>query len=226
MKKKRRRTAPARAVAGFVLERGPDSGPWDGAVNPERGNTCVRGFMRWYRQRLGLSLHQVEALTGIDRAYLRRLERRRIHLSLIVLWRWANGLQVNVDWVLKMARRQGLDRGETLAAVPALAGGSLGAPWANAGGGAKSPHATPEPYFQSRSAPEPETRHREPGRGAGAGAAEAFPEDLLSACLPEGGRDAPARRLPGLEYLFPQGMVLLQEADQGFLVPALLALVS
>jgi transcriptional regulator with XRE-family HTH domain len=62
--------------------------------------------MRWYRQRLGLSLHQVHELTGIDRAYLRRLERRRIHLSLTVLWRWCNGLHVNVDWVLKMTRRQ------------------------------------------------------------------------------------------------------------------------
>jgi hypothetical protein len=88
----------------LCLEKRKGSGPWDGELNPELGNTCVRRFMRWYRQRLDLSLHQVEALTGINRAYMRRVERKRVHLSLVVLWRWANGLHVNVDWVLRMAR--------------------------------------------------------------------------------------------------------------------------
>lgn len=46
--------------------------------------------MKWYRQRLGLSLNHVEALTGIDRAHMRRVERRRTRLSLVLFWRWSN----------------------------------------------------------------------------------------------------------------------------------------
>jgi len=108
MKSKRRRAAQKGSTEELCLEKMEGSGPWDGALDPEVGNTQVRRFMKWYRQRLHLSLHQVEALTHINRAYLRRLERLRIHLSLVVLWRWANGLHVNVDWVLHMARRNGL----------------------------------------------------------------------------------------------------------------------
>ena len=105
MKKTRRGNSPDASGDGFAFLRGEGAGPWDGFVDPELGNTGARRFMRWYRQRLKVSLHQVEALTGINRAYLRRLERRRIHLSLVVLIRWANGLQVNADWVLIMALR-------------------------------------------------------------------------------------------------------------------------
>ena len=104
MKKTRSQAGPQGTGAGSLPERKPGSGPWAGEVDPEVGNSAVRAFMRWYRLRLGLSLHQVEALTGLDRAHLRRLEHQHVHLSLVVLWRWANGLEVNVDWVLRMAR--------------------------------------------------------------------------------------------------------------------------
>lgn len=114
-RRRRRRTKPTPREGGKLnvdelgLEKREGSGPWDGPMDPELGNTCARKFMKWYRQRLDLSLHQVAELTGIDRTYLRRVERRRIHLSLIVLWRWANGLHVNVDWVLRIARRRALE---------------------------------------------------------------------------------------------------------------------
>ncbi|HCN30209.1 MAG TPA: hypothetical protein DIT64_16005 [Verrucomicrobiales bacterium] len=142
MKKTRRRTACKSAGAGVCLEGREGSGPWDGWVDHEQGNSEVRHFMRWYRLRLGLSLHQVEALTGIDRAYLRRLERRHIHLSLVVLWRWANGLNVNVDWVLKMARRKAQEREAEMAAKQGGAGGSPAAPYSTPVSVAESPHAS------------------------------------------------------------------------------------
>lgn len=116
MNAKRSRNARTGVADVLCLEMREGSGPWDGAVDPELGNTCVRRFMRWYRQRLGLSLHQVETLTGIDRAYMRRVERQRIHLSLMVLWRWSNGLHVNVDWVLRMARRRALELAHLISA--------------------------------------------------------------------------------------------------------------
>lgn len=240
MKKTRRQKAPAGAGEVFALKPSQDSGPWDGAVPPERANTCVRCFMRWYRQRLGLSLHRVQALTGIDRAYLRRLERRRIHLSLMVLWRWANGLQVNVDWVVKMARRHELERAAARAASPAAGGGSLAAPCSKPALGAESPHASHDRHLQSSASAQPAAPNAALG-GAGGGGSEnsfpaggegasgsenSFPEDLLFAYLPEKSFPAPHPSGAGLENLFPRGLHLLWGSENSFLAPVLFALAA
>lgn len=181
------------------LEERAGAGPWDGEIDPERGNSCVRRFMRWYRQRLGLSLHQVHERTGIDRAYLRRLERRRIHLSLTVLWRWCNGLHVNVDWVLKLTRRQVQEAGQAAAASPAREGGSRAAPCANPAGGADCAHepaataAAPFPPVPTGApagaagappAGAPENSFPHPGE-CPAGLEKSLAEDVHFAHLPE-----------------------------------------
>lgn len=208
------------AGAGVCLETHPNRGPWDGVIDPERGNTCVRRFMRWYRQRLGLSLHQVEALTGINRAYLRRLERRRIHLSLTVLWRWCNGLQVNVDWVLKLARRQAREAGLMPAADAAREGGSLRAPCASPAGVAECAHdsadsaadpaASAPPGLDAAAggkagAEAPEKSFLEGREGAG-GAENSFPEDAHFAHPPEKSSARSGESPPGLEKSFPKGI--------------------
>ena len=185
MKTNSSRTARKGAGDAVNLEERPGAGPWDGEIDPERGNTCVRRFMRWYRQRLGLSLHQVEALTGIDRAHLRRLERRRIHLSLTVLWRWCNGLHVNVDWVLKLTRRQVQEAGQGAAASPAPKGGSRAAPCANRAGGADCAHE-PAAAAADPSPPAGAPENSFPDRGESpAGLEKSFPEDVHFAHLPE-----------------------------------------
>lgn len=226
MKKTRRRTAPEGAGEGFVLEHGKGSGPWDGVVDHERGNTCVRCFMRWYRQQLGLSLHQVAALTGIDRAYLRRLERRRIHLSLVVLWRWANGLEVNVDWVLKRARQHELMRVMAKTHGPALARGSLAAPSSNPGAGAEWAHDTQDRPAQSKESARPAAPAAERGRAGSGGCDDGFPEDLFFAHLPEQRFPAPPRSGAVLDKAFPWGMECVLGVETSFLAPVLLALVS
>ena len=240
MKKTRRRTACEGAGVGVVLEGREGCGPWEGWVDPEGGNSAVRRFMKWYRQRLGLSLHQVEALTGIDRAYLRRLERRRIHLSLVVLWRWANGLHVNVDWVLKMARRQEQQRAAAKAENLGRAVGSLAAPcsipvvvaeWSHAPADA---HAEPDPVALPAACAA--------GRGtAGGGAAEnsfpagregagglekSFPEDVHFAELSD--KSFPWGHPKGhrLENIFPRGGDFPLGLENSFLAPVLIALVS
>jgi hypothetical protein len=92
-------------------------------IDPEAGNRCVQRFMRFFRLKQGLTLHRVAALTGIDRAYLRRVERQCIHLSLVVLWRWCNGLHLKVDWVLRVARRREEERLAAKRRVTAQGGG-------------------------------------------------------------------------------------------------------
>lgn len=240
MKKKRRRTACEGAGVGVILEGREGSGPWDGCVDPESGNTCVRRFMKWYRQRLGLSLHQVEALTGIDRAYLRRLERRRIHLSLVVLWRWANGLHVNVDWVLEMARRQEQERAAAKVANPGRAGGSPAAPCSIPAVVAEWPHANHDRHAEPPLPVRPVAEFAAMGRPGG-GAAEnsfpagregaeglekSFPEDVHFADLSD--KSFPWGRPQGqwLENLFPRGGDFPLGLENSFLAPVLIALVS
>jgi len=240
MKKTRRRTAPKGAGVGVILEQREGSGPWDGVVDPEGGNSAVRQFMKWYRQRLGLSLHQVEALTGIDRAYLRRLERRRIHLSLMVLWRWANGLQVNVDWVLKMARRQAQERAAAKKENRGGAGGSPAAPCWNPTEGAESPHASHDRHAKPKPFAWTAGDVAAPGK-AGGGASEnsfpagrecalglenSFPEDLLFADLPEKSFPAPGHPGLGLENFFSRSGDFPWGAENSFPAPVLMALVS
>ena len=220
MKKKLSRTARKGTGASVCLETHPNRGPWDGCVDPERGNTCVRRLMKWYRQRLELSLHQVEALTGINRAHLRRVERRRIHLSLTVLWRWCNGLHVNVDWVLKLARRQGLEAVGTPPQNPAREGGSLRAPCATAAGVAECTHdsaasaADLSPSALSgldagaageAGAGAPENSFLDGREGAG-GAEKSFPEDVHFAHVPEKSSAECGESPPGLEKSFPRGI--------------------
>jgi transcriptional regulator with XRE-family HTH domain len=240
MKKTRRRTACEGTGTGVILEQREGSGPWDGCVDHEQGNSAVRHFMRWYRQRLGLSLHQVGALTGIDRAYLRRLERRRINLSLAVLWRWANGLQVNVDWVLKMARRKAQERAAVKTANRGGAGGSPAAPCWNPTEGAESPHASHDCHAKPKSSAQPAADVAAPGRpGGGAsensfpagregalGLENSFPEDLLFADLPEKSFPAPGHSGLGLENFFPRGGDFPLGAKNSFPAPVLMALVS
>ena len=48
----RRRTARKSAGKGLCPEPRKGRGPWNGVVDPEGGNSVVRQFMRWYRQRL------------------------------------------------------------------------------------------------------------------------------------------------------------------------------
>jgi transcriptional regulator with XRE-family HTH domain len=240
MKKTRRRTACEGTGTAVVLEQREGSGPWDGVVDPEGGNSAVRQFMKWYRQRLGLSLHQVGALTGIDRAYLRRLERRRINLSLAVLWRWANGLHVNVDWVLKMARRKAQERAALKAANRGGAGGSPAAPCWNPTEGAECAHAShdrqAEPAATALPAAETAALGR-PGDGASEnsfpagregtlGLENSFPEDLLFADLPEKSFPAPGHSGLGLENFFPRGGDFPWGAKNSFPAPVLMALVS
>jgi transcriptional regulator with XRE-family HTH domain len=240
MKKTRRRTAQEGSGVGVILEQLEGCGPWDGVVDPEGGNSAVRRFMKWYRQRLGLSLHQVEALTGIDRAYLRRLERRRIHLSLMVLWRWANGLHVNVDWVLKMARRQAQERAAAKKENRGGAGGSPATPCWNPAEGAKCAHANYDSPAKPKPSAQPADDAAAPGRpGGGAsensfpagregtlGLENSFPEDLLFACLPDKSFPAPHPRGQGLENFFPRGGDFPWGAENSFPAPVLMALVS
>lgn len=240
MKKTRCRTACEGAGVGICLEGREGCGPWDGWVDHEQGNSEVRHFMRWYRLRLGLSLHQVEELTGIDRAYLRRLERRHIHLSLVVLWRWANGLNVNVDWVLKMARRKAQEREAELAAKQGGAGGRPAAPCSTPVGVADSPHAShdrpAEPPLPARPAPECAAPGRPgggtaenafpEGREGAEGLENSFPEDAHFADLSE--KDCPWGRPQGpwLENFFPRGGKFPLGLENSFLAPVLIALVS
>lgn len=240
MKKTRRRTAQQGARVGVILEQREGCGPWDGVVDPEGGNSAVRRFMKWYRQRLGLSLHQVEALTGIDRAYLRRLERRRIHLSLMVLWRWANGLQVNVDWVLKMARRQAQERAAAKGQNQGGAGGSPAAPCWNPAEGAESPHASHDRHAKPKPSALPAAETAALGK-VGGGASEnsfpagregalglenSFPEDILFADLPDKSFPAPGHLGLGLENFFPRGGDFPWGSENSFPAPVLMALVS
>lgn len=216
------------AGAGVVLAGHPHSGPWDGKIDPERGNTCVRRLMKWYRQRLRLSLHQVEALTGINRAYLRRLERRRIHLSLTVLWRWCNGLRVNVDWVLKLARRQAREAGLMPAADAAQDGGSLRAPCASPAGVAECAHDSavsaadpaasappgPDAAADGKAGAEASEKSFLAGREGAGGAENSFPEDAHFAHPPEKSSARSGESPPGLEKSFPKGIHFAQPLEK------------
>jgi transcriptional regulator with XRE-family HTH domain len=240
MKKTRCRTAQQGAGKGVLLEQREGSGPWDGAVDPEGGNSAVQRFMKWYRQRLGLSLHQVDALTGIDRAYLRRLERRRIHLSLMVLWRWTNGLHVNVDWVLKMARKQAQERAALKAANRGGAGGSPAAPCWKRAEGAESPHASHDRHAEPAASVLPVAETAAPGRPGGSAAENSspagregaggldnsFPEDVHFADLPDRSFPAPRHSGQGLENSFPRVGDWLLGLENSFLSPVLIALVA
>ncbi|MBL9130345.1 MAG: helix-turn-helix transcriptional regulator [Verrucomicrobiaceae bacterium] len=212
MKTKHAPTARKGAGACVNLETHPDAGPWDGCIDPDRGNTCVRRFMKWYRQRLDLSLHQVAALTGLDRAYLRRLERRRICLSLRVLWRWCNGLHVNVDWVLKLARRQALAAAADAGKKAGVKRGSLPAPCSSPAAVAECAHACDDTPLQP---PPPGL----PADGCG-------PEDFHFAHLPA--RNAPAlhRGTAGLEIFLPHGRGARQGTLNGLPPSVLMVLVS
>jgi len=240
MKKTRRRTACEGAGAGVVLEGRAGSGPWDGFIDPGSGNTAVRRFMKWYRQRLDLSLHQAAALTGIDRAYLRRLERRRIRLSLEVLWRWCNGLHVNVEWVLRMARRHEQERVALKAENPGASGGGLAAPFSNPPGMAESPHAShdhplpPEPSATpaaAAAAPGSQgggaAENSFPAGGEGAGGSEkSFPEDVHFADLSEKSFLWCGYSPLGLENCFPRVGYLPLGLENSFLAPVLIALLA
>lgn len=216
------------AGAGVVLAGLPGCGPWDGVIDPERGNTCVRRLMKWYRQRLGLSLHQVEALTGINRAHLRRVERRRIHLSLTVLWRWCNGLRVNVDWVLKLARRQAREAGLMPAADAAQDGGSLRAPCASPAGVAECAHDSavsaadpaasappgPDAAAGGKAGAEAPEKSFPAGREGAGGAENSFPEDAHFAHPPEKSSARSGESPPGLEKSFPKGIHFAQPLEK------------
>lgn len=230
MKTKHARTARKGAGAGVILEGHPDSGPWDGIVDPERGNTCVRRLMKWYRQRLGLSLHQVETLTGINRAHLRRVERRKVHLTVAMLWRWCNGLHVNVDWVLKLARRQGLEAVGMPQPDAAREGGSLRAPCATPAVVAECAHdsavSAADPAASALSgldagaagkvgAGAPEKSFLAGREGAG-GAENSFPEDVHFAQLPEKSFPEVGESPPGLEKRFPRGIHFARPPQKGF----------
>lgn len=61
--------------------------------------------MNHVQRRRRLSLHAVERLTGIQRDRLRRMERHAIkRLSLRTLTQWCNGLHIDLDGLIALAR--------------------------------------------------------------------------------------------------------------------------
>jgi transcriptional regulator with XRE-family HTH domain len=78
---------------------------WSGPVQEEALTLALLRIMNHVQQRRRLSLHAVERLTGIQRDRLRRMERLQIkRLSLRTLTQWCNGLRIDLDALIDLAK--------------------------------------------------------------------------------------------------------------------------
>jgi predicted XRE-type DNA-binding protein len=78
---------------------------WSGPVQEEALTQALLRIMTHVRERRRLSLHAVARLTGIQRDRLRRMERLQIkRLSLRTLIQWCNGLRIDLDALIDVAR--------------------------------------------------------------------------------------------------------------------------
>ena len=78
---------------------------WAGPVQEEPLTRALLRIMNHVQSRRKLSLHAVERLTGIQRDRLRRMERLQIkRLSLRTLTQWCNGLRIDLDALIDLAK--------------------------------------------------------------------------------------------------------------------------
>lgn len=83
---------------------------------PTNTATTLGSFVRQARERAGLSLRNLEAITGISRPTLNRLELDQVdHPSLDMLHRLANTLEVNSDDLFAFAGYRASDQLPSLA---------------------------------------------------------------------------------------------------------------
>jgi len=92
-----KRTLRTRTAAQEKLLR------WSGPVDEVRLNRTLLRLMRAVRGRQHLSLHALEARSGIKRPQLRKLEQELMQLTLFTLVRWCNGLRLDIVGLLQLA---------------------------------------------------------------------------------------------------------------------------